>query len=205
MLSAKSDAEIAAFFDHCAEERLMTDFPPEEQIKLATFQEWWNLQPGHRVLEPGCGSGRLTAELAPRVGESGQVVACDLSGGMLDLARARRLPETVTLIQGSAFDLDLPDHGFDRIICLNVFPHFADAAQALAAFVRMLKPDGQLWINHFEGRESLNHFHHEAAPEVADHALPCRYTMGRLMEGAGLKVERLEDTAEMYCLLAVPR
>ena len=40
--------------------------------------------PGMTVLEPGCGMGYLTLELARRVGPSGKVVAVDLQPRMLD-------------------------------------------------------------------------------------------------------------------------
>ena len=73
----------------------------------------------------------------------------------------------------------------------------------LREFARLLKADGQLWINHFEGRESLNHFHHHAASEVADHMLPCPYTMRRLMEENGFELQDLVDRADAYWATAV--
>lgn len=226
MPSARSDHELAAFFDRCAHKRLMTDFPGEELAKLEGFLELWDIKPGARILEPGCGSGRLTEVLARAAGPEGEVYACDVSGEMLRLARERfgegerfqqgehfregehvqesdgPLPPGVHFALESALAIQRPAAWFDRVICMNVFPHFSEPEKALREFARLLKPGGALWINHFEGRDSLNRFHHEAAPEVSDHVLPCPYTMRRLMDAAGLQIETLEDRPEGYWLKA---
>ncbi|HOF41902.1 MAG TPA: class I SAM-dependent methyltransferase [Candidatus Hydrogenedentes bacterium] len=199
------DQGIAEFFDHCARKRLMYEFEPVELETLQRFLEMWAIRPGMRVLEPGCGAGRLTAVLAEAVGPEGEVVAYDLSPEMVRLAEGRGLPAQVHLICGSASAIVNEPGGFDRVICLNVFPHFADQAAALRGFSRLLKPEGQLWINHFEGRESLNHFHHHAAPEVSDHTLPCPYTMRRLMEENGFELLDLVDQPDAYWAKAIVR
>lgn len=198
-----TDEEMAVFFDRLADEQQMVDFPPEERGKLDAFLELWAIQPGFRVLEPGCGSGRLTEVLAPLVGLEGELLACDLSDKMLQLARARNLPPQARVVRESVFRLGRPDASFDRVICLNVFPHFHDPYLALREFARMLKPGGELWINHFEGRESLNHFHSGAGAEVSDHALPCAHTMKSLTTAAGLRLDTLEDCPERYVVKAV--
>ncbi|MBN1515679.1 class I SAM-dependent methyltransferase [Candidatus Sumerlaeota bacterium] len=203
MNSANTDQQIAIFFDQCAEQRLMTEFPPEERVKLEQFFSLWEIQPGHRVLEPGCGSGRLTAELAQAVGAQGEVYACDLSPGMLRIAQERQLPDCVHWAQTSALNIRRPDDWFDRVLCFCVFPHFMEPERVLQEFARVLKPDGRLWVNHFEGRESLNSFHRNAAPEVARHALPDADGMRELMEKAGFRVEQLIDCDDRYILGAV--
>lgn len=48
--------------------------------QLAHRQEliaYWDIQPGSRVLEIGCGQGDTTVALADAVGENGKVVAID--------------------------------------------------------------------------------------------------------------------------------
>ena len=47
------------------------------------------LAPGDRALDVACGTGDLALELAGRVGPGGEVVACDFSEQMLELARAK--------------------------------------------------------------------------------------------------------------------
>lgn len=47
------------------------------------------LEPGHRVLVPACGTGLDLPHLLPRIRPGGVVVGVDLSAGMLDRARRR--------------------------------------------------------------------------------------------------------------------
>jgi ubiquinone/menaquinone biosynthesis C-methylase UbiE len=202
--SAQADHEISAFFDRCAAKRLMYAFEPAEQATLRDFVARWELRPGMRVLEPGCGAGRLTSILAEAVGKTGEVLACDLAPQMIALAAERGMPPQARLEVASAAAVNRADAYFDRIICLNVFPHLIDKPAILREFARLLKPEGALWINHFEGREALNRFHHHAAPEVCDHTLPCPWTMRSLMEGNGFELLELTDESKAYWVKAVP-
>ena len=47
------------------------------------------LKPGMRVLDAGCGPGRVTIPAAKLVGSKGEVVALDIQPAMLDMARQR--------------------------------------------------------------------------------------------------------------------
>lgn len=198
----REERQLGRFFDRCARKGLMDAFLPEEQTKLRYFLRRWRLRPGDRVLEPGCGAGRLTEILAEAVGPDGEVYACDLSGEMLRRAAERGLRTPVYFIRGSAAKIERCDAYFDVIICLNVFPHFTNPAPVLQEFARVLKPAGRLYIAHFEGRRKINHFHRHAAPEVADHLLPAARDMRRLMARASFEVTELTDRSDMYWLAA---
>lgn len=63
-----------------------------------------------RVLEVGCGAGRVTRDLAARARE---VVAIDPDPEALTRARAAVSAANVRLLQGRADELDLPGDGFD--------------------------------------------------------------------------------------------
>jgi demethylmenaquinone methyltransferase/2-methoxy-6-polyprenyl-1,4-benzoquinol methylase len=200
--SHHAGADTREFFDHCAETGEMADFLPEHEPKLVRFMAAWGLRPGARVLEPGCGTGRLTQRLAAAVGPHGLVVACDPSPGMIRAARARNLPPQVRLVESTVIALDEPADSFDIVICFCVFPHLAPHPQSVAAMARLLRPGGDLWVNHFEGREQLNAFHRGAAPEVADHMLPPEEAMRRMIAAAGLEWISLTDTPDEYALHA---
>ena len=205
MSEIHDDNAIATYFDQCAGAGLMYQFEPAEQVKLNAFLSEWDIAPGQRVLEPGCGSGRLTQALAKATGPSGEVYACDLSPAMIQLARERGMPGHVHLACGSTRHIARDGAWFDRIICLNVFPHILDKSGALTEFARVMKPSGRLWINHFRGRDDLNHFHQHAAAEVSSHQLPCAHTMRTLLDEAGFELLDLRDQAESYSLQARPR
>lgn len=50
---------------------------------------WMEIEPGHQVLDLGCGPGSDTVALAPRVGAAGRVIGVDSDRGMLAEARLR--------------------------------------------------------------------------------------------------------------------
>lgn len=48
-----------------------------------------DLEPGHTVVDLGCGSGLTTVQLAERVGEAGSALGVDISAELLTEARRR--------------------------------------------------------------------------------------------------------------------
>lgn len=197
------EKDIGEFFDRCSEEGLMTSFPPEEEAKLQECFDRWDVRSGERVLEPGCGSGRLTERLARAVGARGMVFGCDLSSGMIDLARARQLPEQAMVMVCSINSVPFNDVFFDKIICLHAFPHFSDFRLSLAEMARVLKPEGDLWIEHFKGRDHINDFHRNSSPVIAGHLIPDEWRMRNLLKRSGFQVAHFSDAEGGYCVRAV--
>ncbi|HPR65000.1 MAG TPA: class I SAM-dependent methyltransferase [Thermoanaerobaculia bacterium] len=199
------DRPIAEFFDRCARAGDMAGFSPEEEEKLAGYLKDWNLHPGLRVLEPGCGSGRLTERIASFVGTHGEILALDLSPEMVTGARNRNLPPQVIVQEGSARSIPREDGWFDVILCFCVFPHFLNREACMAEMARVLKPAGDIWVNHFMRREELNAFHGNASVELIRHVLPDREKMVELFDRAGLDVLECTDDARGYRLHARKR
>jgi SAM-dependent methyltransferase len=108
---------------------------------------------GPRVLELGCGSGRL---LAPLAAAGNRVVGLDASDAMLERARARLQPAIargeVSLVLGSMEALPGAASGpFDLVIIpLNGLLHVEDPRQqqrVLAQVAQVLRPGGLLAID----------------------------------------------------------
>jgi ubiquinone/menaquinone biosynthesis C-methylase UbiE len=192
------EADLAEYFDRCAAEGDLLEFDFDERRRLDEFLPMWAIQPGERVLEPGCGSGRLTVELAAATGTDGHVLAMDISAEMVVRAKARELPPQARVLRGSVLEVPADDGFFDKVICLNVFPHFADRAAALAEFARLLRDGGDLWINHFANRDAINEFHHGCDPAVRDHLIPPDDEVRRLLEEAGFEVVSHDDDDPGY-------
>ena len=198
------NSDIGAFFDECAQNSVFESFAPGDEEKLTALFKRWNIGPGMRIVEPGCGAGRLTERLADAVGHNGFVYAFDLSGEMIRRAQARNLPGCVQFACGSVETIPVEDSSFDIAVCFNVFPHFSDPPAALDELHRVLKPGGQLWINHFRNRASLNEMHRNASQVIIAHELPDGAEMKRLFTGHGFSVTELLDSAKTeYSLLAV--
>lgn len=102
---------------------------------------------GLRVLDAGCGSGPLTAELVAR---GADVTGLDGSPAMLELAR-RRLGEAVPLVlHDLAEPLPLDDESLDVVVASLVLHYLEDWDAPLAEIRRVLKPGGRLVasVNH---------------------------------------------------------
>ena len=108
---------------------------------------WLRLRGDERVLDAGCGSGRVTAQLLERL-PNGQVVALDGSADMLTEAR-RRLVRAVEekrleLIQA---DLRAPlplEQPVDAILSTATFHWLPDHAALYRQLAAVLTPGGQL-------------------------------------------------------------
>lgn len=176
-------------------------YSPEEQKKLDRLFAVTGPLAGLRILEPGCGTGRLTEVLAGKAGPEGRVVAMDISPLMIAEAH-RRLSGSgnVNLILGPV-ETRIGDLGmFDQVICHQVFPHFLDQAAALAALSRILKPGGELVISHFKSSAEINDVHRKAGTAVAEDAIPSAETMRRWCEQSHLSIHTWQDDARGYLL-----
>jgi ubiquinone/menaquinone biosynthesis C-methylase UbiE len=115
---------------------------PDFDARAATYDDlrpqnenWWELFElvsreadlrGQRVLDVGCGTGRLVAALAPE----SSVWGIDSSTEMLGVAR-KRVPANVKLKLARAEDPPLKDSWFDRVVYWLVV-HLLDRRAAAA-------------------------------------------------------------------------
>jgi len=79
---------------------------------------------GLDVLEIACGTGYWTQRLA---GAVHSITATDASSQMLDIARAKGLPESVSLLQADAYDLSTVTGAFDGCLATFWFSHIPKA------------------------------------------------------------------------------
>ena len=100
---------------------------------------------GARVLDVGCGTGRLAHWIAERVGTKGAVTGIDPLEERIDIARSRG--GAVRFELGRAEDLcGFEDASFDVVCMSSVFHWVADKAKALAEVRRVLRPGGRLGV-----------------------------------------------------------
>jgi SAM-dependent methyltransferase len=116
-----------------------------------------------RVLELGCGYGRILRRLAQR---TRAVVGIDLSRESLALAQRERVP--AQLIQMNALTLGIRDATFDITVCLQngVSAIGADPRELLAEALRVTQPGGRVFFSSYAERfwdERLRWFELQAA------------------------------------------
>lgn len=107
------------------------------------------IEPGMRVLDAGCGPGRLTLPAARRVGSSGRVVALDFQPRMLEML-ARRVREAglenVDIVRARLGDGALPSDTFDVALLVTVLGEIPLRLTALRELHRSLRPGGMLSV-----------------------------------------------------------
>ena len=111
--------------------------------------------PGLRVLDLGCGSGDLTLHL---VATGADVVALDLSPGMVDVAR-RRVEifgggAHATFVAAPVERTGFPDRRFDVIVGRFILHHL-DVGRASAEIARILCPGGRAVFAENSGRNRM--------------------------------------------------
>lgn len=105
------------------------------------------LGPGQRVLDVGCGTGRLSAYVAGLVAPHGIVHGIDPLPFRIEVAR-QRVRDNLQLSVGSAEDLSaFADATFDVVFLNSVFHWIEDQATALREARRVLKRGGRVGIS----------------------------------------------------------
>jgi trans-aconitate 2-methyltransferase len=122
------------------------------------------------VLDAGCGSGRVTAELAKRVPE-GSLIAVDGSEAMVAKAR-ERLGDGATYLVADLAELEL-DEPVDLIFSTATFHWILDHDRLFRHLQAALKPGGRL-IAQCGGEDNIARHAQviatvSARPEFADH------------------------------------
>lgn len=105
--------------------------------------------PGERVLDVACGTGLVTFQAAQAVGARGAVLGVDLSGAMVEAAQRRAAAPgapNARIARMDAEQLDLPDAGFDVVLCALGLMYLPEPERALREMRRVLRPGGRLVV-----------------------------------------------------------
>ena len=140
------------------------DNPLTKVNRAKTIVELLNLEPGMKVLDAGCGPGRLTLPVAEAVGLQGMVLAVDLQEGMLSrvLEKVQNADlHNVQFLQAGLGTGKLPQSCFDRALLITVLGEIPDRTAALKEIHTSLKPGGILSVTevffdpHFQRWETI--------------------------------------------------
>jgi SAM-dependent methyltransferase len=162
-----------------------------------------------RVLEVGCGTGHWLELLAPL---TTSLFGLDASGGMLQQARAKKLPAHFS--QGYGEQLPFANEAFEVVFCVNALHHFAAPETFIADAARVLGRGGRLAVvggAPHRGREQWYVYRYFAgAYETDQRRFPTWERVADWMEAAGFKqlefaeVERIVDHKQGPAVFADP-
>jgi ubiquinone/menaquinone biosynthesis C-methylase UbiE len=177
------------------------DYGEEEWKKLDRLFRYTGSMETMKVLEPGCGTGRLTEVLSDRVGPQGRVVALDISPKMVEETRKRLAGRQNVEIHLSPLESFPLDRGFfDLILCHQVFPHFEDKEKVLRLMSGSLKQGSKLIVFHFIDISRINDRHRKAGTAVEQDLMPPPEEMEDFFTRAGLKIDLMIDDDLGYFL-----
>lgn len=162
--------ELATYFDRTAAEawaRLTSDAPVSRvratvragrERMRATLLGWLpEDMTGRRLLDAGCGTGALAVEAARRGAE---VVAVDLAGSLLDLARTRipaEVAHRVTFVAGDMLD---PGFGtFDHVVAMDSLIHYPAPEKVAAISTLAARTSASLLVTFVPRTPTLSAMH----------------------------------------------
>lgn len=121
-----------------------------------------DIHPGMRVLDAGCGPGRVTIKAAQKVGAHGKVVAMDVQEAMLESVRKKAQGlSNIEYICASLGENKLKKETFDRVLLVMVLGEIVDKQEAFQEIYHSLKKGGILSITetifdpHFQSRSKV--------------------------------------------------
>jgi ubiquinone/menaquinone biosynthesis C-methylase UbiE len=134
---------LTAFYDP------VVRWTTREATFKARLVEQADLQPGHRVLDLGCGTATLSLMLK-RQQPAATIVGLDGDPEVLAIAtrKLRAAGVAIELERGAVDRLPFAAASFDRVVSSLVFHHLSPATKraALRELRRVLRPGGQLHI-----------------------------------------------------------
>jgi sarcosine/dimethylglycine N-methyltransferase len=166
------------------------------------------IRSGSRVVDFCAGLGGPARYLAHRYGAD--VTGIELTParvqGAADLTRRVGLDDRVRVLPGDVMDVRLPDASFDVVVSQEALLHVPDNAKALGEAFRLLVPGGRIaftdWVAHRPLSEDDKALMWEG---MAVKDLYSLETYAELVEGAGFRVESVEDLTPDWAAILVER
>ncbi len=114
----------------------------EQAYRLTAEHSLKYLTPSDQVLEFACGTGIVTALIAPHVKH---IHAIDISDEMVSRAQTKTTAlglSNVAVTQTDLFDPDLPEGSFDAVMAFNVLLYIGNFEEVMQRIKALLKPGG---------------------------------------------------------------
>jgi len=140
------------------------DNPFTKTNRASVIIDLLGLQPGMKVLDAGCGPGRLAIPAAKAIGSQGELTALDLQAGMLARVQEKACTAGLSNIRLMQVELGkgkLEKAYYDRAMLVTVLGEIPEQEAALQEIYQALKPGGILSVTevifdpHFQSSKSV--------------------------------------------------
>ncbi len=127
-----------------------------ERLKIADDMA---LQPGHHVLDVGCGPGLWTDFFTERVAPGGKVMGLDYDESFISYAseQARPRRELASFHVGDYYAIPFEDDTFDFVLSGNCLQHAEDKEAVFREMMRVTKPGGRIADWSYDGSVLIFH------------------------------------------------
>ena len=150
-----SQSDIKNFFDNIAPDWDGMERRTDEEI-LSLLRRV-GIKRGDRVLDLGCGTGRITS-LLNSLSEN-KVLGMDVSPKMIEIAREKyKDSDCAEFICGDFLDFDFAEK-FDVVVIYNAYPHFMLPEILAKKLSETVLTDGRFTVVHSLGRNRLTAVH----------------------------------------------
>jgi len=110
------------------------------------FGDWivshYDIRPGNRILELGCGTGSMWKDNLHLLKEGTELILTDFSAGMLETAKQNVHSSKVSFAQADIQNIPYADNSFDVVIANMMLYHVPVLHKDLSEVRRVLKPGG---------------------------------------------------------------
>ncbi|MFE2247037.1 SAM-dependent methyltransferase [Streptomyces lavendulae] len=157
------------------------------------------VEPGHHLLDVGCGHGSPALHAARERGID--VTGCSISHAQITEATRRAaaagLADRVRFGFGDAMDLPYRESGFDAVWALDSFPHLDDPVTGLRELARVARPGAPLLVTFYTQRVPATLAELAMCRDAfAFCPLPTHEQVLGHVQAAGLALERVHDLSE---------
>ena len=124
--------------------------PPEKFLNPIAVLEEWDIRPGEKIADFGCGPGFFSIPLGQKVGPEGKVYAFDIRPEALEATRAKIKLFHLFNVEPTRADLEvergtgLRDFGIDKILIANILFQVENQGAVIKEAARILRPGGSL-------------------------------------------------------------